>query len=87
MTKTKTPRTGRPRKLSGDTLAEFYRLADAGLSPLELAVRFRVTDRTVVNYLERRMPPASEQVTGAVSVAQMAQSTPDAEGIGTKEVA
>jgi hypothetical protein len=77
---------GRPRKLSGATLEEFYRLADAGLSPNELAQRYKFTTRTAFNYLERRMPPASEQVTGAVSVAQTTQSTPDAEGIGTMEV-
>lgn len=79
---------GRPRKLTGDTLAEFYRLADAGLSLRELADRYKFTERTAINYLERRMPPASEQVTGAVSVGtEGPQGTPDAEGRGNKEVA
>jgi hypothetical protein len=79
---------GRPRKLTGDALAEFYRLADAGLSLRELADRYKFTERTAINYLERRMPPASEQVTGAVSVGtEGPQGTPDAEGRGNKEVA
>lgn len=79
---------GRPRKLTGDALAEFYRLADAGLSLRELADRYKFTERTAINYLERRKPPASEQVTGAVSVGtEGPQGTPDAEGRGNKEVA
>jgi hypothetical protein len=79
---------GRPRKLTGDALAEFYRLADAGLSLRELADRYKFTERTAINYLERRMPRTPEKGDGAVSVGtEGPQGTPDAEGRGKKEVA
>jgi len=77
---------GRPPKLDVDAVSELYRLADAGLNPMELGVRFKISLPTVYAYLKKK-PRAPEKGNGGmateVACTERGKDTPpEAEGRG-----